>query len=232
MIRNLSIFLCLLFLLLIGPGCLELLVTTQLNPDNSANRVFSVYMDYGDTGQEFQRELARPFTERNAFFHSTFKRSGVAELVALRKYAKGTKIIWEEEFRIPDFNKVNDMGGLIMFNVAMNAQLVRTEYIGKPVWAYRESWWLVEDKIENEREDRRTPYPLGLPFAEVNKDQRNSGLLRPFVASSIGITDRYDVTMPGKIIASNADRFEGNNAVWLFNARLVDRHMWAICERE
>jgi hypothetical protein len=49
-------------------GCLELLVKTDLKPDGSAERVFTIYLNFGDQGLEFQREMQRPFTEKQSLF--------------------------------------------------------------------------------------------------------------------------------------------------------------------
>lgn len=212
-------------------GCLELLVKTDLKPDGSAERVFSIYLNFGDQGLEFQREMKRPFTEKQSLFYATLKRYGVAELVELRKYSRENTIVWEEEYFFPSIQKINDMGGMIMFNVAANASWEATTYQGEPVWAYRESWWLLEEYEPDEDTVHSAPYPLGPPFTSPSNDLRQGGMVKPFVTSSIGITDRYDITMPADIIATNADRHEGANATWLFGARLHDRHMWAICKR-
>lgn len=218
-------------MIFLGTGCLQLLVKTDLRPDGSAERVFSIYLNFGDQGLEFQREMKRPFTEKQSLFYATLKRYGVAKLVALRKYSRENTIIWEEEYLFPNINKINGMGGLIMFNVAANASWEATTYQGEPVWAYRESWWLLQEYEPEDDPVHSVPYPLGPPFPEPSKDLRESALVKPFVASSIGITDRYDITMPADIIATNADRHEGANATWLFGTRLHDRHMWAICRR-
>jgi hypothetical protein len=212
-------------------GCLELLVKTDLKPDGSAERVFSIYLNFGDQGLEFQREMQRPFTEKQSLFYATLKRYGVAELVELRKYSRENTIVWEEEYFFPSIQKINDMGGMVMFNVAANTSWEATTYQGEPVWAYRESWWLLQEFEPEEDSVHSIPYPLGPPFPAPSKELRQGGLVKPFVASSIGITDRYDITMPGEIIATNADRHEGANATWLFGTRLHDRHMWAICRR-
>lgn len=225
------LLICLAATIFLGAGCLELLVKTSLKPDGSAERIFSVYLDFGDQGLEFQREMKRPFTEKQSFFYAAFKRNGVAELVALRKYNRDNTIIWEEEYFFPSINKINGMGGMIMFNVATNASWEATTYLGEPVWAYRESWWLLQEFEPEEDPVHSVPYPLGPPFPGVSKELRQSGLVKPFVASSIGITDRFDIFMPGEIIATNADRNEGAYATWLFGTRLHDRHMWAICRR-
>jgi hypothetical protein len=115
--------------------------------------------------------------------------------------------------------------------VAANASWEATTYQGEPVWVYRESWWLLQEYEPDKDLVHSAPYPLGPPFPEPSEDLRQGGLVKPFVASSIGITDRYDINMPGEIIATNADRHEGAFATWLFGARLHDRHMWAICKR-
>jgi hypothetical protein len=175
--------------------------------------------------------MKRPFTEKQSLFYATLKRYGVAQLVALRKYSRGSTIVWEEEYYFPSINKINDMGGMVMFNVAVNASWEATTYHDEPVWAYRESWWLLQEYDPEKDVIHSAPYPLGPPFPEPSKALRESALVKPFVTSSIGINDRYDITMPGEIIATNADRHEGNNATWLFGARLHDRHMWAICRR-